>query len=312
MKEGMRNTSVGGPLMGIGYTNCVRGVAALVIVVFHVLIHFDINRVFNLPGSVAVAAFLFLSGYGINESFKRHALSHFWRKRLARVVVPYWIFLGVLTLIKRDTTPRAFLLDATFVDSEFWFVACLMHWYLAYWVGRRLGGRWLWVVLVAFGLLSLNFLQQLEAEQSASFLLGVCCSEHIARVRSCGRRTLAWWALGGLALGMALMLFKEIPTVHAFKGTLPYHYILLLIKMPLAVPLLLLPVFIPVLLRSRLLHLCGISSLELYLVHLPLSQAMEATPQWFVGFVVLTVSLTWMMYQLDTRVVKPLIQHGLR
>lgn len=308
----MRSVGTGEALMGMDYTNCVRGVAALVIVVFHVLIHFDISRVFNLPGSVAVAAFLFLSGYGVNESFKRSALARFWRKRVARVVVPYWIFLVVLTLVRGGTTPKAFLLDATFIDSEFWFVACLMHWYLAYWIGRRLGGRWLWVVLVAFGCFSLNFLQQVEAEQSASFLLGVCCSEHIEQVRGCGRRRIAAWGIGGLVLGTAFLLFKEIPAVHALKGTLPYHYILLLIKMPLALPLLLLPAFVPVLLRSRLLHLCGISSLELYLVHLPLSQVMEATPQWFVAFVALTIGLTWAMYQIDTRVVKPLVLHGLR
>ncbi len=308
----MRSGDVGDVLMSVGYTNCVRGVAALVIVVFHVLIHFDISRLFNLPGSVAVAAFLFLSGYGINESFKRGSLARFWRKRLARVVVPYWIFLAVLTLARGGVEPKAFLLDATFIDSEFWFVACLVHWYVAYWVGRRLGGRWLWVVLVAFGWFSLNFLQQMEAEQSASFLLGVCCSEHIEAVRRYGRRRLAAWALGGLALGTAFLLFKEIPAVHALKGSLPYHYILLLVKLPLALPLLLLPAFVPGLLRSRLLHLCGISSFELYLVHLPLSQVMEATPLWFLGFVALTVGLTWAMYQFDTRVVKPLVLHGLR
>ena len=54
------------------YTNCLRGIAAVIIVVFHVLITWDCPRVVNLPGSVAVALFLFLSGFGIHESYKKN------------------------------------------------------------------------------------------------------------------------------------------------------------------------------------------------------------------------------------------------
>ena len=57
-------------------TNCVRGLAALIIVIFHLFIAWEFPRVVNLAGSVAVAAFLFLSGFGINESYKKTELKN--------------------------------------------------------------------------------------------------------------------------------------------------------------------------------------------------------------------------------------------
>ena len=46
-------------------TTSVRGMAILMIAIFHLFIAWEWPRVVNLPRSVGVAAFLFLSGYGI-------------------------------------------------------------------------------------------------------------------------------------------------------------------------------------------------------------------------------------------------------
>jgi hypothetical protein len=113
--------------------------------------------------------------------------------------------------------------------------------------------------------------------------------------------------VASLMTGLFFLLLKEIPAVHALKYTLTYHYILLMIKLPLAVPLLLLPSLLPRLCKSRLLWLSGIASLELYLVHMPMVNA--TAHDWFrlVMFIVLTVVLTWAYYQVNNRFLSRLL-----
>lgn len=295
--------------LDMSYTNCVRGISALAIAFFHVIIHYNVSDVFNVTGSVAVAAFLFLSGFVINESWKKHGLQHYWRKKFARVIVPYWLFFTILCLIKGDATWKSWLMDITFIKCSFWFVAYLVKCYLAYWIIRKWLNRHFYLAFIVFALISLNFFEQLEAEQSFSFVAGVWTSHHISTLRGKPESYFFKIALVGFILGISLMLFKQIPCVHAYKGTLPYHYILLFIKLPLSFTLLVMPLIWNRLTTNRLIYWSGIASLELYLVHLPLVQHMNSDPGSLLLFVVLTVALTVLMYQVDTKIIKPLFLH---
>ena len=73
-------------------TQALKGVAILAIVVFHILWRFDISPLLNLWGAPFVTAFLVLSGYGLEESFRRNGLESFWLKRLSKVVLPFVFF----------------------------------------------------------------------------------------------------------------------------------------------------------------------------------------------------------------------------
>ena len=37
-------------------------------------------RIVNILGSIGVAAFLFISGFGLNESYKKSGLAGYWHK----------------------------------------------------------------------------------------------------------------------------------------------------------------------------------------------------------------------------------------
>jgi peptidoglycan/LPS O-acetylase OafA/YrhL len=56
-------------------TNCLRGIAALLILVFHVLIEWNMPRYVNLTGSVAVAGSVALSGAFATALPMRHQLA---------------------------------------------------------------------------------------------------------------------------------------------------------------------------------------------------------------------------------------------
>ena len=284
-------------------TNVLRGMAAIIIAVFHVFIEWHLPRVVNVMGSVSVALFLLLSGFGIHESYKVNGLKEYWHKKLKRIIIPYWLFLAVVTLFRGFPGWKNFILDTCFIKSDFWFIPYSMWCYLAYWIIQRWFSRWLIPAFIIIGFIALNTLQQIEAEQSYSFFAGVLASQYIDVLRSKDKKF--WWRVGIISflIGFSFLLLKEIPAVHAYKGTLPYHYILLFIKLPLAISFLLLPVFFKYLTQSRILYLAGISSLEIYLVHLPLVPYVEKNVLHFTLFIAATIVLTYIYYQINNKLI---------
>ena len=66
-------------------TTTLRGIAILIIMIGHVGVSGFGCRLFNPFGGIGVAMFLFLSGYGLSESFKKNGLNHFWKKKMMRI-----------------------------------------------------------------------------------------------------------------------------------------------------------------------------------------------------------------------------------
>lgn len=91
--------------------------------------------------SVAVAVFLFISGFGINESHKINGINNFWKKRFLRVIIPCWtIFLFQLPFVEHFNSVQL-LKNLTFYASDLWFVDYIIRWYLVYWISRRFLGH---------------------------------------------------------------------------------------------------------------------------------------------------------------------------
>lgn len=282
------------------HTDALRGMAAILIALFHVFLEWDVHRSLNIVGSICVAIFLFLSGYGLQQSYKQGGLQHYWQKRLRRIIIPFWIFIAITTPLQSEPFSwQAFILEMCFVHSRYWFITYVVWWYAIYWLSVRFFPRYMIAVMTTVALLSLNLLMQIEAEQSFSFLAGVLASMSIDRLRSWNAKQLWSISLACLALGAGLVLLKEIPAVHALKGTLTYNYILLFIKLPLAIPIILISSRVQWFLHLRLLYLCGISSMEIYLVHLLFVEHVDCTLLHFTAFLLLTALGTWLMYRLD-------------
>lgn len=291
----------------VATTNSLRGVAILIITAFHVILYYDISPVFNVFGSVAVAVFLMLSGYGINESWKKHGLKHYWLKKVRRVVLPYWLFLLVVAAVSRKLVWRDFLLDISFIHSSYWFIEYLVRCYVVYWVARKFFPRHAMAVLLAFGLLSLHLFMQIEAEQSFSFFLGVVASEQKERLYAWKPATVRHLFWGSLGVGMFFYLFKAIPAIHQFKGTWGYVYLLVPIKLSWGISLVLAPYYLPAITRSGFLHVLGRCSLELYLVHMALLPCLVFGVHGALLYVALTVVLTALFYLFDTRLMPKVI-----
>lgn len=116
----------------------MQGVSALLIMLMQFVMQLEsYPRFFNIFGSVAVAVFLFISGFGINESHKINGINNFWKKRFLRVIIPCWtIFLFQLPFVEHFNSVQL-LKNLTFYASDLWFVDYIIRWYLVYWISRR-------------------------------------------------------------------------------------------------------------------------------------------------------------------------------
>ncbi len=257
-------------------TLALKGFAAIGILVFHILLGYDISPVINMWGGLFVAVFLILSGYGLEESFRKNGLEGFWLKRLEKVVLPFTFFVCAYNYLFSSFWPgismHGCLDELLYVSPRFWFVFFILKCYAVYWIGTRfMSGRLRLLFFFACSFLCLNLRLQyghFEAEQSFSFLAGVLLSTYKSRLESLSFSELRRWTFLLLIIGAVFLGLRMVPTLHDLKGSVAYNYLLCPSRLTLglaAIPLLLM-------LRvgsSRLLQAAGKYSLEIYIAHIP-------------------------------------------
>lgn len=136
-----------------GVSQQLKGLAILAIVFAHVsfmlVADFHFMYPLALAAGVGVDLFLLLSGYGLTASMLRRPLRApaFYRRRLARILIPLWIVLGVL--IAADGLALGRFYPATYIaqsllgvfpsaiptddiNSPFWYLSWLLMYYLLY------------------------------------------------------------------------------------------------------------------------------------------------------------------------------------
>ena len=162
-------------------TDAIRGVLSLGIVVFHVILSQNVSPIFNLWGGLFVAIFLILSGYGINESYKKNGLEGYWQKKYNKIILPLFIFVCSYNFVWQEGSLQNCIEELLYIKPTFWFVFHLLKCYFFYWVVMRfVRDEWRSLVFVIGAFICLNTMPHglnLEPEQSFSFLTGVFLSK---------------------------------------------------------------------------------------------------------------------------------------
>lgn len=102
----------------------------------------------KMAGSVGVALFLFMSGYGLTESYKNNAsvsVAEWCRKRIGKVMIPFWIMMLIQSIylwVKGDRIPVTdWVLSVVgivdydtrlTVDSTMWYITFMLFWYAVF------------------------------------------------------------------------------------------------------------------------------------------------------------------------------------
>ena len=285
-------------LLSPSKTNAVRGICALAIFLFHIIIGISSSAVFHFWGGMFVAVFLILSGYGINESFHKHGLKDYWHKRLTKVIVPTLVFASCFSLFDPQRNMQTLVNEVLYITPTYWFVFHVTKCYVVYWLARRyMGKRWgLFLILCA--VVCLNYQacdMHLESEQSFSFLFGVLLSEKKEWFNRQSAQKVRVAVCGCFLIGLLAFGLKTLPTLHAYIGTVSYNYLLCPFRLTWGIVALYLLARLNVIERSRMLAFCGRTSLEVYIAHiplLPLITTLSSVPT-FVGFSLLSFALLY-------------------
>ena len=140
-------------LLHVRHTDQLKGIAIFFVILGHFWVHVTSVRPFPLLACDALSMFLLLSGFGLTISSGMHKIDFksFFQKRIKRVMTPYWvataiilaldyILLGkilhpqniILTFLGLNITP-----ELDHLDYVRWFVTFILAWYILFFLVQK-------------------------------------------------------------------------------------------------------------------------------------------------------------------------------
>lgn len=133
-------------------TECYRGVAIILIVLQHCAGELGTN-VFTPLGGIGVAMFLFLSGFGLTESFKKKGMGGFLKSKLWRVWMPFFLFYIGIYLLYDNYDCKIFLLNVCSIRQDsYWYVHYMLRCYFIFWIAFNFCYTYRWYLLGTFAI----------------------------------------------------------------------------------------------------------------------------------------------------------------
>lgn len=282
---------------GGNYTTSLKGIAIVIIILCHTMGCF--TRVFTPLGGIGVAMFLILSGYGLNESFKRNGIEGFWVKRFSRVWIPYFIAVTLVWLLWEPRPWQEYLLDICCWKTSYWYIAYMVKCYIIFWLTARFIPQYKSWVMLAIGFSTLFYLHGTQGEQGFSFVTGVLISEKGKKINEHLQMPLKWIALL-FVIAVSLLAFKQSGIYRAIESDILINMVQTPMKWTFAMSIILGLAYCKPAINSKFLLLSGVISYELYLVHYPFFSLIDGSPSRFVLLWIFTYVGSYLFYLLNT------------
>ncbi|WP_163337113.1 acyltransferase [Desulfopila sp. IMCC35008] len=135
--------------LGREVTDQFRGLAILLVVVGHISVHtLEARQQIYFPvfGQYGVSIFFLLSGFGLARSYANRSLQlcDFFKRRLTKVMIPYWIVTIIIVITDSIFLARGYRLNdilatmlgfnssriVQIIDYVRWYITVLLAWYL--------------------------------------------------------------------------------------------------------------------------------------------------------------------------------------
>ena len=265
----IRRPKVQRSLLSLDHTDIIKGVSVFLIIVGHIGVLSGFTYLAPL-GFSSLAAFLICSGIGLQKSYEKNGLNGFFKKRLIRIMIPYWIavvFFFVLNPAK--FSPVNLIKTLLLIESYdfWWFIQFIAASYiLFYLVYRFIPDRFR---LPCIGLLAAVFFafqpDDLLAAQSFSIPVGILISKYGSRMVLSNKRSLII-SLVSLALAAVLLAVKRLPMIHTSIYPV-YNAFQVVISLLLAMTILGMSYTLMTVFPIRMLAVAGRASYELYITH---------------------------------------------
>jgi peptidoglycan/LPS O-acetylase OafA/YrhL len=289
-------------------TTTIRGIAILIIIIGHVGVSgFDI-RIFNPFGGIGVAMFLFLSGYGLTESYKKNGFGGFWRKKILRIVIPYLVWIPIYHIVMR-VSPIELSTEIKAIP-RYWFIEYLVIAYIVFYLVFKYIKDYAITTIVIIGIISFLTTNNLRAEQAFSFLCGILLSLNKSGFEKQSTRNILIFACALFLIGVTALLVKQSPILRVYDlESLQFRFLNLFIKLPIGVSLILLTYLLIPKGNKPLMHI-GDLSYELYLGHVPFFMAITGSIFRLFAFIVQSYILAYVNHTLTQIINKRLFHHG--
>lgn len=247
----------------------LKGVAIILIICSHCSSGWEWGRLLTPWGGIGVAIFLVVSGYGLNESYKRNGLDGFWRKRLSKVYIPY-IFTVLLYALVKGWSLEQFAGACLLIRCPYWFVSYIIVYYIAFWCSMKCFAKYRYLAMLIFSIACILVCSELQAEQSFSFLAGILLSLNKDKILQFqGTKQFMSACLFLAIVGLSFLAIKQMPYVRTSSVPLAMNVIQCLIKLPLGLSIILFCSYCTNFRPNPLFLFSGKISYELYLVHFP-------------------------------------------
>ena len=282
-------------------TTALRGLAILIIMIGHVGVSGFECRYFNPFGGIGVAMFLFLSGYGLTESYKKNGLDSFWKKKALRITIPYLLWIPFYHIAMRLSP----LGCAQYLEiiPRYWFIEYLILMYLLFYIVFRYIRKYALIVINMLGLFSFFLLPNLQAEQSFSFACGIAFSIYKLHIFRLNKHKLLQAAALCFIIGIIALLIKQLPQLRTDGlDSLPIRITNLFLKLPIGLSLIL---FLICQLPHGIKALIPVGNIsyELYLTHVPFFMSIAGTIVNLTLFAIQSMLLASVLHTL-TKVIK--------
>lgn len=265
-------------------TTIYKGFAILCIICSHYMnIMGGGVTLFTPLGGTGVSIFLFLSGYGLNESWNSSIQKNkipykdWWKKRLINVAVPYGIVSLVLYWIPHFMSHGFqshdlldIILDLCCLKPQYiygWYLQYLALWYFIFYFVKRTPffnkNRYILFSLISIAIFI--FTRGLVAEQSLSFVFGIILSDFkykaiIENLRSCKS------ALVILIVGITFLAIKQTDLIRSAPKTI-FNLVQLFIKLPIGFGSVMMIYQLSKKINLDFIKVVGVISYEYYIIH---------------------------------------------
>lgn len=261
-----KNEKENNKILSFDISTILRGIAILLVIFQHIGGSFGTNILTPLGGT-GVAIFLILSGYGINESFKKKGLDYYWKNRIIKVFIPYFIIISILTCFFWNFNIKTYLLDILGIKTSYWYIAFLLKQYILYYIATKYFPKFRLNIIFIVSTILIFILPNIEAEQGFSFLFGILISENYNKLYSNRLQTKNILIFIIFCIGTIFLAIKQLPIIREYQNHFLYNWIQLLIKLPYAIFFILITHKL-LILKRNFLTFTGMISYELYLIHM--------------------------------------------
>lgn len=210
----------------INHTMMLKGFSILTVVFCHMGKQLRIEGIQFIAG-VGVSFFLILSGYGLAVSYKKSGLNIFWRKKISRIILPFYV-ISIVSSYLAEILDRPLLIKILTFRSM-WYMWYLMIWYIIFYAIMKCKEKMkltdhqvirlhiiaaiLWLVLDSL-FFTVTGAEALHARQMPSFVIGVSMALS-EKIRKRVEETEVWRIVG---LSIVGVLFLALTQLHAIKS----------------------------------------------------------------------------------------------